>query len=152
MSSVARAARPHHEGVWRDLLLNRPWATAGGPGPTLAALRVAAGALLGQECRRLRPPLHAPLGENRAHVVLDRLLQQVDDTRDLAIGLALGDHAQDAPLLLRQIGERVRPPMDNARMRANKPWVALRRCPVRSWRGGYSCINQPAQFALSRTL
>ena len=37
-------------------------------------LLVAAGALVSQECRCLRPALHAQFGEDRADVVLNRLL------------------------------------------------------------------------------
>ena len=80
---------------------------------------MAAGTLLGHE-RRLRPPLHPQLGEDRAHVVLDRLLREIHRIRDLAVGLALGDQAQDAPLLLRQLGERVPvPPAASSRMRCS---------------------------------
>lgn len=55
------------------------------------SLLVPARPLIGQERRRLRTPVHAQLGEDRAHVVLDGLLREEDSLGDLPIGLPLGD-------------------------------------------------------------
>ena len=67
--------------------------------------------MLGHERGGLRATLEVELGEDRTDVVLDRLLGQEDLAGDLAVGLALGDEGQDAPLLLRQLGVLVRLPV-----------------------------------------
>ena len=57
---------------------------------------------------RLGAPLHAQLGQQVRHVVLHGLLGQVHRLADLAVGLALGDQVEDAPLLRGERRERVR--------------------------------------------
>ncbi len=62
---------------------------------------------LGDIGGRLGPPLEVELGEDRADVVLDRLVGQEDVGRDLLVGLAFGDEGKDLALLLGQRGELV---------------------------------------------
>src|SRR5579863_9651538 len=86
--------------------------TRGPPGP--AARRPFAGSAIcgpladprGQR-RHLGPPLHAELGEQRGHVVLDGLLGQEHPLGDLPVRQPFADQIQDAPLLLGQPGQWV---------------------------------------------
>ena len=63
--------------------------------------------VLRHERRRLGPTLEVELREDRAHVVLDRLVGQEDLGGDLLVRLALGDQHQDLPLLGGQLGELI---------------------------------------------
>src|SRR5436305_1355354 len=62
--------------------------------------------LTGCLARRLRPVDGACLFENPPHVELDRVLAAVDFDRDLAVGAALDDLAQDLHLEVAQPGGR----------------------------------------------
>jgi hypothetical protein len=59
------------------------------------------GVVLGDERSRLGPTLEVELREDRAHVVLHRLIGQEDVGRDLLVGLALGDEREDLLFLTR---------------------------------------------------
>ena len=52
-----------------------------------------------REDRSLRASLHAELGEQVRHVVLDRLLGQVQLVGDLPVGEPVGDEGEDLALL-----------------------------------------------------
>ena len=55
----------------------------------------------------LSPALHAQLGEQRRHIVLDRLLGEEHALADLPVGQALADQLQDLLFLLGEPGQRV---------------------------------------------
>jgi len=59
------------------------------------------------ECRRLGSALEIQLRQDRADVVLDRLVGQEDFGRDLLVGHALGDEREDLPFLGRQPSQLV---------------------------------------------
>src|SRR3954451_15088649 len=65
-------------------------------------------AMLGDEGSGLRAALEVELREDRAHVVLDRLVREVDLGGDLLVGLPLGDQGEDLLLLGRELGQLVR--------------------------------------------
>ena len=54
---------------------------------------------------RFGAPGHAELGEHGGHVVLDRLLGEVQTVGDLAVGQALGEQLEDLALLGAQAGD-----------------------------------------------
>jgi hypothetical protein len=61
----------------------------------------------GHECGDLGPPLEVELRQDRAHVVLHRLVRQEDIRGDLLVRLALSDRQQDLLLLRGQLRELV---------------------------------------------
>ncbi len=61
----------------------------------------------GHECGDLGPPLEVELRQDRAHVVLHRLVRQEDLRGDLLVRLALSDRQQDLLLLRGQLRELV---------------------------------------------
>src|SRR5665811_177913 len=71
------------------------------------ALLVAREAVAGYVCSGLRPALQIELGEDRADVVLDRLVGEEDLGRDLLVRLPLRDEQEDLTLLRGQFGELV---------------------------------------------
>ncbi len=68
---------------------------------------MAACPLCGHERGCLGTALHSKLAQDVTHIVLDRLLGEVDSAGDLTISLALGNQSEDAPLLLGQLREFV---------------------------------------------
>src|SRR3954452_20030508 len=61
--------------------------------------------VFGEVGRPLPPPFEVELCEDRADVVLHRLVRKEDLRRDLLVRLALGHECQDLPLLTRQLRE-----------------------------------------------
>ena len=100
---IARAGRPRRPGTPAHALPGRPVHPAHGPrlrdGSALPGDPV-----LGDERGRLGAPLEVELREDRADVVLDRLVRQEDLGRDLLVRLALGDEQQDLAAPARSAG------------------------------------------------
>src|ERR1035437_1990709 len=70
-------------------------------------LRAALHAVSRDEGRRLSPALEVQLREDRADVVLDRIVRQEDLRGDLLVGLPLGHKEKDLLLLLGQLSQLV---------------------------------------------
>ncbi len=93
---------------WREILARlrrgQPGRDLRLPSLTDGSRRLARRTMAGHEGRCLGATLEVQLGQDRAHVVLDRLVRQEHLGRDLAVGLALGDQQQDPALLRRSVG------------------------------------------------
>ena len=63
--------------------------------------------MAGHVCRGLSPALQIELGEDRADVVLDRLVGEEDLGRDLLVRLPLRDEQEDLPLLRGQLDRKI---------------------------------------------